>query len=449
VRDELDARFAASIAAASDGEPGAHRQRLGWPPFALPAPLRESIVAAAARNECPPALIEHYTERMPRMLVEQLRPDDDARRLLTRPLDLDRLPRTRAALDGLFTALALQGLDAARFVGAASRPALIAARPSLAALYAHTLFGSGLPMVGAYPADAPALERDLARHGADETIDRRLGCHIVHELCHGAPARDSPSLPSWMVAEAAANHLGAAARAADVFPDEAGEGLRAVALFVMLGDVLARHFGAANLWRVALVVPFATLFGAGVAAALEAAAWEDWRARQEPPFARDALAVGAWLKLVDAARAGLPLGATPLAAANCLSWQTLPWWHAPVSAADEAMLPRALTALFQVNALAPDFRTLPSEPPQRRLWIDVAEARLFAEPRPDGAYGEPAWWILPPPLARRLHERGARRVRIEGATRARRHALAAALRELCAGSGALAVETELSWDCSR
>jgi hypothetical protein len=447
VREELDARFAATIAAADGAR--ARREREGWPPFALPAPLRESIAAAAARHACPPALIAHYTERMPRMLIEQSCPDDEPRRLLCRPLDLARLPRLRAALDGLFAALHTHGLDAPAFVGCASAAQLIAARPSLAAIYAHTLFGSGLPLVGAYPADAPALAADLGRLGPDETLDRRLGCHIVHELCHGPPARQSPVVASWMVAEAAANHLGAAARTADVFPDEAGEGLRAVALFVVLGEVLARHFGAANVWRVSLGVPLAELFGAAVADALERAAWEDWQARQEPPFARDALAVGTWLKLVDAARAGLPLGERPLATANCLSWQTLPWWQAPVSRADEEMLPRALTALFQVNALAPDFRTLPAELPQRRLWIDVAEARLFAEPRPNGVYAEPAWWIMPPPLARRLFERGARRLRIDGATRARRQVLAAALRELCAGSGPLAVETELRWDCSR
>jgi hypothetical protein len=252
-----------------------------------------------------------------------------------------------------------------------------------------------------------------------------------------------------MVAEAAANHLGAAARAADVFPDERDEGMRAVAPFVLLGEVLARRFGAARLWRFATGATAAELFGAPVGDALDAAAWEDWLARREPPFARDALGVGAWLKLVDAARGGMALGETPLARAHALEWPSLPWWNEAPTQDDFAMLPRALTALFQVNALAPDFRTLPSEPPHARLWIDVAAARLSAEPRPDGVYGEPAWWLLPPPLARRLHERGAQRVRIEGATRARRHELAQALVELCMSNGDLAAETELSWPSSR
>lgn len=442
MRAELDARFSATIA-----ETGAARPE-GWPPFSLPAPLAASIATAAAREMCPPVLVEHYTARMPRMLVEQSRPDDKLRKLLQRPLALDRLPRTRAALEGLFAVLRAHELDPLAFTGAESAAALVAARPSPAALYAHTLFGSGLPLLGAYPADAEPLLQDVARLGVDDAIDCRLGCHLAHELCHGPP-RACTIAPSWMVAEAAANHLGAAARAADVFPDERGEGLRAVALFVMLGEVLARRFGAANLWRVSTGAPLESLFGAPVANALDAAAWEDWRARQEPPFARDALGVEAWLKLVDAARVGLPLGEAPLAAAQDSAWPSLPWWSEPIADADRAMVPRAVTALFQVNALAPDFRTLPSEPPRARLWIDVAGARLHAEPRPDGAYGEPAWWILPPPMARRLFERGARRLRIEGATRARRHEIAAAIVALADDDGALAADEGLAWAFSR
>lgn len=442
MRDALETRFSRSVADAGgtaiDGD---------WPPYSLPEPLLQSIVEADARGLCPPSLIAHYTERMPAMLVEQRRAGDEPRRLLRRPLRLEDLPRTRAALDGFFAALTAHDLDPRRFTGVASTAELIAARPTLESIYAHALFGSGLPLVGAYPSDAPSLMQAIAAHGADGAIDRRLGCHVVHELCHGPP-RACEKAPPWLVVEAAANHLGAAARAADVFPDEAGEGLRAVSLFVLVGDVLARHFGAAALWRVNLGEPLPSLFGAEVAAALDAAAWEDWRARQEPPFARDALGAAGWIKLIDAARANLPLDDAPLARARALPWTSLPWWHAPVDDADVRMLPRALAALFQVNALAPDFRTVPDEPPGRRLLIDVADARIFAEPRAHG-WGEPASWIFPPPLARSLFERGARRIRIEGATRKARAALADALVELGAQRRPLAAELELVWDSSR
>ena len=435
MRRALEDRFARAIAGA-----GAAPRGPSWPPLALPSALRESLVEAARREACPAAVVEHYCQKMPALLVEQLRPDDAARELLHRPLLLARLPRLRAALDGLFAALAGAGVEARALVGAETAEALIAARPTAMALYSHTLFGSGLPLLGAYPTDRAALAVELERGDADELVDRRWSSHLVHELCHG-PAReyDGPPAP-WLIAEAAATHLGAAARVAHLFPEEAGEALRGVSLFVLVGDVMARRFGRAALWGVALGTPTAELFGARVAQALDEAGWEDWRARQQAPFARDALGAAAWVKQIDLARAGED---ATLAAAGARAWPTLPWWSEPVDEADRAMVARAVSALFVVNAMAPDFQTLPSEPPGARLWLDVEACTLRAEPRADGVFGEPAWWLFPPPLARTLAERGARRVRIEGATRGRRGAIAAALVELADGRGALPAEVEL------
>jgi len=315
----------------------------------------------------------------------------------------------------------------------------------LAALYAHTLFGSGLPLLGCYPADRAGLARDLAAADADDVLDLRLSSHIVHELCHGPPA--ATGVP-WMVIEAAALHLGATAREQHLFPDADGEALRGVSLFVLLGDVLARRFGRANLWGVVAGVPPAALFGARVARALDAAGWEDWCARQEAPFARDALGVVGWLKLVDAARLdGVPT--PPLAEAARLPWRELPWWSDEVTDDDRALVPRAVAAMFQVNAMAPDFQTLPSDPPDGRLFVDVAESRICAAARKEGVFAEPASWLLPPPMARTLAARGAARVRIEGATRPRRVEIAAALVELCDGEGPLPDEVVLSWASSR
>ena len=441
MRQALEARFARALAAAGEAP-----RDPGWPAAALPPALRESLVAAARIDACPDAVVAHYCERMPALLVEQLRPDDAPRALLRRPLVLARLPRLRAALEGLFRALGEAGIDARALVGAATPGELLAARPTAAALYAHTLFGSGLPLIGAYPADRAALAAELESRDADELLDLRLSAHLVHELCHG-PARSCDGAPApWLVAEAAATHLGAAARTEHLFPEEPGEALRGVSLFVLVGEVLARRFGRAALWRVALGVPTTALFGARTARALDGAAWDDWRARQEAPFARDALGALGWVKLIDAARAE----ETPaLEATGARPWPTLPWWSDPAEDADRAMVPRAVAALFQVNALAPAFVTLPSEPPHARLWLDVADCRLRAEPRAEGVFGEPAWWLFPPPLARALAGRGAERVRIDGATRARRGAIAARLVELCDGRGALPREVELSWASSR
>ncbi|MGZ3425723.1 MAG: hypothetical protein ACXVCV_03695, partial [Polyangia bacterium] len=246
MRQALEARFARALAAAGDAPRDA-----SWPAPALPPSLRESLVAAARLDACPDAVVAHYCERMPALWIDQLRPDDAPRALLRRPLVLARLPRLRAALDGLFAALRDAGVDPLALVGASSAEALVAARPTAAALYAHTLFGSGLPLVGCYPADRARLAAALTTRDADDVLDLELSSHLVHELCHG-PTRPCDGAPApWLIAEAAATHLGAAARPAHLFPEDPGEALRGVSLFVLVGEVLARRFGRAALWRVA------------------------------------------------------------------------------------------------------------------------------------------------------------------------------------------------------
>jgi hypothetical protein len=388
---------------------------------------------------------------MPAMLVEQQRPDDAARALLHRPIELARLPRLAGALDGLFAALADASVDATAFTGAASPAALVAARPTVAAIYAHTLFGSGLPLVGAYPHERALLLEELSLRDPDALLDLRLSGNLVHELCHG-PA-DGRALP-WMIAEAAALHLGARARPAHVFPDEPGEAVPGVSLFVCFAEGLARRFGARALVRLCAGAPLAEVLGERTARALTAAAWQDWQARQEPPFARDALSAMAWIKLAEAPPPiDDVLDGDLLARAARVPWRELPSWRDPPRDEDGTAARVAVSALFQVNRLAPTFQTWPSEPPNGRLLLDVEACTLAAAPRPDGVFAEPAWWLFPPSLCRRLWERGARRVRVEGARRERRVAIAEALVALARDGGALREETVLceepAWTSSR
>jgi hypothetical protein len=63
------------------------------------------------------------------------------------------------------------------------------------------------------------------------------------------------------------------------------------------------------------------------------------------------------------------------------AWRTLPWWSDAAADADRALVPRAVAALFQVNARAPALQTLPSDPPHARLWLDADACLLRAEPR--------------------------------------------------------------------
>jgi hypothetical protein len=468
LRDDLAARFRRTVTSGAR----VRARPEAWPALEVPPALRETVVGAARLDACPPLLVEYYTERMPSLLVEQqLGGTDVARELLWRPIVLERLPRLTEALAGIYRALAAEGIDATEYLGAASPAELVAARPTVVALYAFSLFGRGLPLLGAYPAERELLSRELDRADPDAVIDLRLSGNLVHELCHG-PTRehDGPPAP-WMLAESAAIHLGWVARAAHIFPAEPGEAVPGVSLFVLVGQVLARRFSRAALWRLSLGVPLEELFGRRAARAFAVAGWQDWLARREPPFARDALSAMAWVKLADATRdderlppalgellrraeEAEPLEAAAqlpplLEAAGRVPISELPWWREAPTADDTTAVTHALRALFQVNCLQPTFQTHPSSLPAERLFVDVRASIISAERRPNGVYAEPASWLLPPPLMRLVDERGARRVRLEGVVPARVPEIAAALVELALGQGALPEEVVCSWTSSR
>ena len=426
VRAELTARFAQTVA-------GAPRPS-EWPPFALPGAIAATIEEAAARNHCPESLVDYYTRKMPELLIEQLRPDDEARKLLWRPFG--EVPRLRSALEGLFRVLAEENISAPDFLGASSASELLAKRPNALALHAFSLFGSGLPLVGAYPGDRAAFALD----DPDRAIDRQLSSGLIHELCHGPSQAHAERPLPWMLAEAAALTLGAAARRQTAFPDEPGESVPGISLFVCLGSALARRWGRGALFRLLAGAPLES--ATPHAEALREAAWRDWQERREPPFARDALSAMDWIKLAD--------GATAIAEGKLPPWRELPWWHEEKFTVEE--VEEAVGALFQVNVMAPNFQTRPAE--ARSLSVDVEACAISAPRRAEGVFAEPAWWLLPPPLCRRLWERGARRVTILGTSRDRRREIAHALCEFSTENKSLpaAVEldvAEVSWTSSR
>ena len=234
MRAELAARFAATTSDAAL-----------W----LPPALRESIVfAGRLEGEMPEVLLAHYTARMPAERMEQLdaRAPDAAIALLQRRLDLAHLPRLHAALSGVHAALAGVELDPGMLLGARTPTPeqLVAAQPTLEALYAPTLFGSGVPMLGAYRHQRAMLSAELeAGHDPDALLDLRLSGHIVHELCHGRQYATTVPPPPWMVVESAVVELGRVAHEAHVLPSEPGEAVAGVALFALLGGGLARRYG--------------------------------------------------------------------------------------------------------------------------------------------------------------------------------------------------------------
>ena len=417
---ELDRTWSGAFHAALGGArvPG------GWAPR-LPPPLRESIVAAG----CPDRLVSYYAGEMPRLFAEQLfRRGDPAVDLLWRPLDLEKLPRLRSALDGI------RRSEAA---------ALLVEGSSVAEMYSRTLFGSGLPMVGAYPGERRLIAEELsAGADPDAVIDLRLSGNLVHEICHG-PARDcSGPPPAWGVVEAAALLLGSVACPRHVYPDVPAEAVPGVSLFTLFGEALARLFGRGRLFETVLIQ------ARSLHPALDRAEWQEWRRRGDAPFARDMLRAFDWIKLAAACAEGRASDAPDLLdAAAAVPWRELRWWSDPPDERDDAMVTVGVRALFQANVVAPTYQTHPAELPGGRFVLDVEGCALWAPPRREGVFGEPARWIFPPPLARLLRERGARSVQVEGARRTDSERIAAGLVAMCRGSGPLPAEA--TWTCSR
>src|SRR4051812_16273441 len=269
---ELERRYDAAIRRALDQ---ARPRTLpeGFPRPRLPVALLESIRAAAQLAD-PEPLAEFYCERMPRMLVEQLLGEDGpARDLLWMPLDARRVPRLATAVRALTEALASAGTDPGAI------PDLATSRPCAARMAAATLLGSGLPMVGAYPAERALVAEELIA-GADphERFDLRLSGNLVHEMCHGARReRHAGMPPPWLLVEAAAAHLGATAFARHLHPEVAGEAVPGLAPFAMVGEAFARIFGP--LWSVTAAETIEGAFGERAARVLAVAGWQDWLRR--------------------------------------------------------------------------------------------------------------------------------------------------------------------------
>lgn len=477
---EIDARFKRALEDAK------------LPPLDAPlAPVAALQVSAAIAARLTPdaaqGLAAYYGERMPRALIAQLwePPDADAalvQGLLHGPLDPAHTPRLTAALHGLCDALTGAGLRPEDALGAPDAAALWRRRPSAAALFRSSLFGSGLPMLGAQPFEVPTLCA-LLRGGQEpmSVLDDRVAAHLIHELCHGR-ARPRALHASWMIQEAAAAHLGLHASPALLIPDRPAGALPAALHHLLLADVLARFHGLAALWSIPLGdAPLAATLGPRAAAAFDVAEWQHWRRSQRPPFAPDSLRVFDWLKLYDAARAPLPsaAGATLAAllddasaaapdcadpdapdaafcrfqavvagpdlldAAAALPWDALPWYHAAPSEADEALIPLGVRALFQVHLLAPNLQLHPSPLPEDTLLLDVDACALRALPRRDGIYAEPARWLLPPPIAHRLRARGARLIRFTGCRQPSAAAIAQQIIALSRASAPLPAESTL------
>jgi len=465
----------------------------GLAPRLPPAIGRTMRLAAELLGSLPESLAGHYLRAAPRQFVAQrLGGTEAGRALLRRPLARSSMPTLARAFDGAAALLREQGIDPRRALGAAHAGELFAGRPSALALASRSLLASGLPLLGAGPGDLDALAAALAageRGGdcADALIDWHLGPHLLHELLHGprevgaeaegASGAAEDEVP-WLLREAAALWLQSRAWPRHIFPEVAGEAVPGVSLFVLAGEGLATALGADALLSLPL--------GAGAMRArlgeagwslLCCAGWQAWLAQPVAPFARDALRAESWIKLAAGARAlherdadrqgraaletlrgplaaiekhGPLRGASALPAlldlADAIPWPALPAWRAEPAHEDSLRARVAVRALFQENAMAPRFVTRPAELADGGLRLEVEACSLRAAPRARGVFGEPARWLFPPALCRRLHARGARQVELRGARRAQCDALAAALVAVASDAGPLAPQLVLEAD---
>lgn len=206
----------------------------------LPPGMLEALVAAELVGRGAKALESHYCRLMPAQLAAQLRGRGAAEAtLFSARLDLRRLGRLREGLHRLFALVADAGLGCAATLGAATPEALVAARPTLAELYAGCHFGRSMPMLYAYRGDL--ADEALRGRSGEELIDARYVGPLVHELSHlhpldpqlvPAPANLHESLAAW---------LGSTAWPATIWP-AAGEedALPGGAFFASVGCWVAR-----------------------------------------------------------------------------------------------------------------------------------------------------------------------------------------------------------------
>lgn len=420
--DALRERFAAQIVAALAAADPASLPA-AWH-AALPSALALGLAATATPSA---ALLEHYLERMPERLVAQWT-------ALPEPLAAlvcGPVPGTRllACLTTMARLLDEAGLSFEAHLGAATPTALLAARPSIAALYFESFFGGALPLLGLSDADRAPLLAALARGTTPTALfEHHLLGPLMHELCHGA-RHEVPTAPLFLLTEAAAIHLGGTIEPRHVFAEVAGEAVPAAARYFLLGLGLERLLGRGALWAVAGGTAPHAVWPAPIADAVARIAADEATRRPDDLFAADASRLLDWLRVVDLARAGAPAIPATLDAAAAIPIEALPWAHEAIDAVDWRLLDASVDLLCCKTILGPAIATVPDEIPGGTVTLDARRGELRCDARPDGVFGEPACGLVPPPIAARLLARGIETLVVRDVRRATRAIVAQKVRE--------------------
>jgi hypothetical protein len=190
---------------------------------------------------------------------------------LHHPLDLDRLPRTAAALARLIARLDAAGVPADAALGAPDLAARFAARPTWAALFAHSYFGGFQPPLFGREADLARIAHEVADGASlDAALDPVLASALTHELAHGHADRDVIQPP--YLDEAIVLWMTTGVTPASTWPDGSGEHVVPGApRLAEVGAALAREVGPDALLRAHFgVVPWSSVLPPGLRGALRA-----------------------------------------------------------------------------------------------------------------------------------------------------------------------------------
>ena len=374
--DDAPARFAARLevsrraARAALAAAGSLRATLDDRPLEMPRGFARVLAAALdeerrAGDPRAEALERHYLDVMPRLRTQQL--DSTAPAVapfIDAPIDWGRWPRLAGAVARL------------------GRNDLLSRTLSVGALYAECCYGRFMPMLY-------ATAYDLASYDV-AALDRHLAAPLVHELAHGSAGHDVLSL---YVDECIAGWLGT--RALDGDND-----LFAAPWLSQVGGALARVVGAGRLRAAhAGEVAWQVVLPHGLGAAIEARAWQDYRAHRPLHLLSDATRPDGWMKLFFLAAAGAPLD-------EGVAWRDIP--VAAESDADAELLADALAAMCLRNHQEQRSFRVTRRPPPAPVTIDLDACRVSTAAGADGFDPAPPAHLFPPATAARLRARGVR-----------------------------------------
>lgn len=314
--------------------------------------LARALAAAAPTERT--TFVDYHARTLQRMRAEVVAcADEPQRTLLHTPLDLSAMPRLASALHAFFALVAAAGVDPVLALGAPDPAALLAARPTVAALFSGAYYGSYGPPLYLQATDRAALLGELSAGTPPLTlIDRRLTGPLVHELSHLGRAR--PPLPSPYLDECVSAWLGALAFPALAVPEPGDDAaMYMAAWFTQVGAHLARLVGEDALVRAhAGAVPWDAVLPPGLLPVLERLAWEQWQAGRQLSFLGDTDRPDPWIKAFWLAAAGRLDPATHLADLTALPWRDLP--RGPWTDADDALLAWGRHALATEPRLTPE-----------------------------------------------------------------------------------------------